>query len=63
MLVGLGMGRRLFTSPRFSELTDGTLVTLGMRPLDYAIVGLDVLTAVIAFSGKPVNAALIYQNN
>ena len=57
------MGRRLFTSPRFSELTDGTLVTLGMRPLDYAIVGLAVLTAVIAFSGKLVNAALIYQNN
>ena len=57
------MGRRLFTSPRFSELTDGTLVTLGMRPLDYAIVGLAVLAAVIAFSGKPVNAALIYQNN
>lgn len=57
------MDRRLFTSPRFSELTDGTLVTLGMRPLDYAIVGLTVLTAVIAFSGKPVNAALIYQNN
>ena len=57
------MGRRLFTSPRFSELTDGTLVTLGMRPLDYAIVGLAVLTAVIAFRGKPVNAALIYQNN
>lgn len=63
MLVRPGMGRRLFISPRFSELTDGTLVTLGMRPLDYAIVGLAVLTAVIAFSGKPVNAALIYQNN
>ena len=97
LLVGLGMLARLFTAPRFSELTDGTLGTLGMRGWDFALVGvgtaillllewrqergvelrkslerrhaavqwlcillpLALLTAVIAFSGEPVNAALI----